>query len=151
MDIGSPETLAGRNKLFVIDPLRWPNHGLYGPAITQPYPLPLPIPGDGTAAVTKLPIGDDLPAAGKSGTLESAELHIHLSNPGAVRAVEVRLNGALLTPMKKDPQTGWLVFQPRAVQYRLGSNELSFRAVSPSTGAKTLPKVIHVEVPVIYR
>ncbi|MEO2049496.1 MAG: discoidin domain-containing protein [Pirellulales bacterium] len=151
-DLGSQATLAGRNKLFVIEPsLVYQKGDLIGDAITQPSPLPLTIPGDGKAAFTKLPIGDDLPAAGKKGTLKSADLRIQLSNPQATHVMEVRLNGALLTPVVQASQTGWLVFQPRAEQYRLGLNELTFLAADPSPKAKSLGEVTRVEVPVIYQ
>jgi len=150
MDIGSPKTLAGRNKLFVIDPVRV-LMGCYVQALTQSQALPLTIPPDGKAVATYLPISDDLAAAGKNGTLAGAELRIQLSNPKALGAVEVRLNGAVLSPVDQDPQTGWLVFRPRADQYSLGQNKISFRAAVASQKAKTLTDVIHVEVPVIYK
>lgn len=151
MDLGDAATLAGRDKLFAIEPnLVYQKGDLIGDAITQPSPLPLTIPGDGTSAVTKLPIGDDLPAAGKSGRLKSANLRIQFSNPEAARGVEVRLNGILLSPVKKDPQKGWLVFQPRAEQYRLGLNELTFRTVNISSKGKRVGNVTGIEVPVFY-
>lgn len=149
MELGSPETLAGRKKLFVIDDrLVW---GCVDQAIVQSQALPLAIPGDGKAMVATLPIGDDLPTAGKDGKLVSADLRIQLSDPKAIGAVKVRLNGALLTPTQEDPKTGWFVFRPKAEQYRLGDNKLAFRAAHPSPKAKSLANVTHVEVSVIYK
>jgi len=156
-DLGSTETLAGLNKIFAIEPNPTYKKGdLMGDAMTWPYPLPLPIPGDGSVVETKLPIGDDLPAAGKSGTLKSAVLRIRLSAPEPQSAVEVRLNEDLLTPMEQDlsgdhgAQTGWMVFQPRAGQYRLGLNQLSFRPADSSSEGKSPGDVTHVEVAVVY-
>jgi len=150
-DLGTQATLAGRDKLFVIEPkLVYQKGDLIGDAITQPSSLPLTVPGDGTAAVTKLPIGDDLAAAGKRGILKSADLRIQLSKPQAVHAAEVRLNGALLTPVEKDAQMGWLVFRPRAEHYRLDLNELTFRATDPTPNAESLGDVTRVEVSVKY-
>jgi hypothetical protein len=45
-DIGSPETLAGKDKLFVIDPIRILEGDLVQ-GIEQSQALPRPIPGDG--------------------------------------------------------------------------------------------------------
>ncbi|OHB83370.1 MAG: hypothetical protein A2V98_23040 [Planctomycetes bacterium RBG_16_64_12] len=149
-DIGSPETLAGRNKLFVIDSTRVLEGDLVQ-GVTQGQTLPVAIPGDGKPATAVLPIGDDLPAAGKNGTLASAELRIQLRDLQAVDAVELRLNGAPLTPTQQDPESGWLVFSPQAEQYRVGRNELTFRATAGAPSAERLAEVIHVEVPVVYK
>lgn len=145
MDIGSMETLAGRNKLFVIDPVRVLEGDLVQ-GVTQSQALPVSIPGDGNSVVATLPIGDDLPAAGNAATLGSADLRIHLSDPKAIEAVEMRLNGTVLAAAEQDPQTGWIVYRPKAEQYRLGRNELAFRASRVSPDAKSLADVTHVEV-----
>ena len=149
MDIGSPETLAGRNKLFVIDPTRVLEGDLVQ-GITQMQALPLIIPADGKAVVTCLPIGDDIPNAAKNGTLKSADLRVHLGDPQAVKGVEVKLNGVPLAPTEQDVKSGWMTFRPKADDYRLGRNELSFRASNPPADTKSLTNVVHVEVSVVY-
>jgi hypothetical protein len=149
-DIGSPETLVGRDKLFVIDPVRMVEGDL-AQGVVQGQVLPLPISGDGEATSTILPIGDDLPAAAKTGTLAGADLRIRLGDPKAVGTVKVRLNGALQDPVQQNQQTGWLVFKPQAEHYRLGGNKLSFRAANPSPEVRALTDVTHVEVKVVYK
>jgi hypothetical protein len=150
MDIGSSETLAGRNKLFVIDPVRVLEGDLVqGMAQTQA--LPLTIPGDGNSATAILPIGDDLPAAAKNKNLAGADLRVHLSNGKALDVVEVKLNGAVLTPAEKSVGTGWLTFRPLGEQYRPGRNEIGFRTLRPTANGKPLAEVLHVEVAAIYK
>lgn len=150
MDIGSKETLAGRNKLFVIDPIRVLEGDLVQ-GVTQSQALPLTIPADGKSVVAALPIGDDLPAAGKKETLASADLRLRLSDPKAIDVVEVSLNGAVLAVAEQDAKTGWFVYRPKAEQYRLGRNELAFRASRVSRDAKSVADVTYVEVPVQYK
>lgn len=150
VDIGSKETLAGRNKLFVIDPVRVLEGDLVQ-GIIQSQALPVSIPGDGKPVVAVLPIGDDLPAAGKGETLVSADLRVRLSNPQAIEVVEVSLNGEVLTVAEQDAKTGWFVYHPKAEQYRWGRNTLAFRATRVSPGGKNVADVTHVEVPVQYK
>jgi hypothetical protein len=52
--------------------------------------------------------------------------------------------------VEKDPEKGWLTFKPSANQYRVGSNEVSFRAINSPAGAKSPTDVIAVEVHVNY-
>ncbi len=149
-DIGAPETLIGRNKRFVIENGRW-TKGSYSHAIVQSQVLPLPIPGDGRPLIAWLPIGDDIAGASRKGELESADLHIRLGEPGAIDAVEVRLNGTILKPVERKETTGQLVFRPYARHYQTGSNQIELRARFPSKDAVELADLIAVEVPVIYR
>ncbi len=149
VDIGSKETLAGRNKLFVIDPIRILEGDLVQ-GITQTQALPVSIHGDGKSVVAVLPIGDDLPAAGKRGTLASADLRVRLSDPQAIDAIEVSLNGAVLAVTEQEPKTGWFVCRPKPEQYRLGRNALAFRATRVAADRKHVADVTHVEVPVQY-
>ena len=149
VDIGSKETLAGRNKLFVIDPIRILEGDLVQ-GITQSQALPVSIPGDGKSVTASLPIGDDLPAAHKDGRLGSADLRVHLSDPKAIEVVEVSLNGAVLAVAEQDARTGWFVYRPKPEQYRQGRNELAFRATRVASDGKSMADVTHVEVPVQY-
>lgn len=149
VDIGSKETLAGRNKLFVIDPIRVLEGDLVQ-GITQSQALPISIPSDGKSVTASLPIGDDLPAAGKDGRLANADLRIQLSNPKAIEVVEVSLNDEVLTVQEQDAGTGWFICRPRPDQYRHGRNELTFRATRVAANGEAIADVTHVEVPVHY-
>ncbi len=150
VDIGSKQTLAGRNKLFVIDPVRVLEGDLVQ-GCTQTQALPLSIPGDGKPVVAGLPIGDDLPAAGKAGGLASADLRICLSDPQAIDVLEITLNGAILAMAAEVDSKGWFIGRPMPEQYCQGRNELTFRATRVSPDAKTVADVTHVEVSVQYK
>ena len=141
-EIGSPRTLVGRNKVFLIENDRW-TKGSYSQGITQTQALPLVIPGDGKPALAQLPIGDDLAAAARNGRLKSSDLRIRLS--GATEGLEVRLNGVLLKPGERDTREGWLIFRPGSRKFRLGLNALDFRAIRSTKLA-----VVNVEVDVVY-
>lgn len=143
MDIGSPETLAGRDKLFVIDPIRVLEGDLVQ-GIEQNQALPVAVPANGQPAMARLPIGDDLPAAVRQGKSINAELRIRLSNPQAATGFELLLNGAGLQAAHVDDDAGWLTYRPQPEMWRAGPNELTFRATAATD-------VSHVEVPVAYR
>jgi hypothetical protein len=148
-DIGSPETLAGKDKLFVIDPIRILEGDLVQ-GIEQSQVLPRPIPGDGKPLTCVLPVGDDLPSAEIQGMLAKLELRVHLSDPSLLDDVESHLNGEVLPAADKSAD-GWLVFHPRDAQFRQGRNELSFHATQAKTDCGTLADVLHVEVSVKYK
>lgn len=148
--MGSPETLAGLDKLFAIDNVRVLEGDLVQ-GIVQAQMLPQSIPGDGKTLVIRLPIGDDLPAAARQGKLKSAELRVQLSNPKALESIEVKLNGARLTPANTYLGKGWLTFQPAGKQYRAGSNVVTFRSVNVSPDSKSPADVLAVEVEVHYQ
>ena len=70
-------TLAGKDKLFVIDPIRILEGDLVQ-EIEQSQALPQTIPGDGKPLTCVLPVGDDLPSADQQETLAKVELRVHL-------------------------------------------------------------------------
>jgi hypothetical protein len=142
VEMGSPQTLARLNKIFAMDNVPTLEGDLVQ-GIEQRQILPIAIPADGKPRVARLPIGDDIPAAAKNGTLKSAMMQIQLSQPQTINAVELRLNGALLTPTEKDAKGGWLTFHPNPRQYRVGDNEVSIRATQATD-------VVAVEVHVNY-
>jgi hypothetical protein len=148
-DLGSPGTLAGKDKLFAIDCTRIVEGDLVQ-GIAQSQALPLPIPADGQAARAVLPVGDDLPAAAAAGRLAHLELRLHLADAGAASAVQVLLNGALLTPAAP-PAGGWLTLHPQGGQFCVGANELRLQvpAVAVAPGAR-LTDLVHVELEVRY-
>ena len=147
MDIGSPETLAGRNKLFVIDPRRILEGDLVQ-GITQDQALPLTIPANGQTVIARLPIGDDLATASRNGILASADLRIRLGDTKS--AVELRFNGTQLSATEPATDDGWIVFRPQPDQFRWGHNELAFRIASASVDGPAA-EVTHVELPVFYK
>lgn len=150
VEIGSPETLVGLDKLFVIDNVPILEGDLVQ-GIDQGHILPKLIPADGKAHVMRLPLGDDLPSAAKKGTLKTSPLLVQLQDPKTCDRVAVRLNGALLQPVKVNSPEGWLIFEPRPSQYRAGENRVSFR-VSPSCAKdESSIEVLAVEVPVSYK
>ena len=113
--------------------------------------LPLTIPAGGKTASAMLPVGDDLAAADRQGTLASAELRIRISDPRVAGAAEVRLNGLPLTAVEQDSkEEGWLLFRPRPEQFRLGRNELVFRTAKASPGG-AVAEVTRVELSVKYK
>jgi hypothetical protein len=148
-DLGSPETLAGKDKLFVIDPIRILEGDLVQ-GIEQSQALPRPIPGDGKPLTCVLPVGDDLPNAEIQGMLAKLELRVHLSDPSLLDDVESHLNGEVLPAADKSAD-GWLVFHPRDAQFRQGRNELSFHATQAKADCGALADVLHVEVSVKYK
>ena len=150
MDIGSPETLVGKNKCFVIDSGRW-EKGCYSQGISQSHVLPQAIPADGSPLVVQLPIGDDLAVASRSGSLASVVLQIQLSETTAAKSMEIRLNGQVLTAVENSSEPEWLGFHPRAKDLRLGSNEISVRIKEGLPGKKILADLQQVQLPVVYR
>ena len=150
MEMGSPQTLAGLDKMFAIDPIRILEGDLVQ-AIEQRQSLPLPVPGDGKPVVTHLPIGDDLPIAGKNGTLKLAQLRVRLSTAATAATVETTLNGIALKSAQRDPSDGWITYNPLPSQYRLGKNDLSFHDTKPTADGKSGTSVTHVEVHVKYQ
>lgn len=147
-DIGLPETLAGKDKLFVIDPIRILEGDLVQ-GIEQSQALPQAIPGDGKPLTCVLKVGDDLPNAEKQGMLAKVELRVHLSDPGPLDDVETHLNGEVL-PVADKGADGWLIFHPRGAQFRRGRNELSFHTTQAKPDSGKRSDVLHVEVPVTY-
>jgi len=168
-ELGDPQQLATMDKLFAIenDPAEYWAHYVtivdtsaavndvhsYGADIgTMPKSRLLPVTIDasdnGTYAI--LPIGDDIAAAADDKTLDSAVLKVQLSDPEALDAVEVRLNGKLLTEPDKDTEGGWLTFTPSPSWYQVGENTVSFRFIQPEADTDDSVQVSAVEVHVKY-
>ncbi|MAE65110.1 MAG: hypothetical protein CMJ18_12640 [Phycisphaeraceae bacterium] len=82
-EIGSPETLAGLDKLFMVEsgqPLHWYAHA------SAPWPLPVRLTHDGVTNVP-LEVGDDLKTA------EEIELEIRIEGQPGCDGLRLRLNG----------------------------------------------------------
>ena len=150
MDIGSPETLAGKNKWFVIDSGRW-EKGCYSQGISQSHVLPQAIPAGGAPLIVRLPIGDDLAAADRNGSLASVVLQIQLSDTTVAKSIEIRLNGQELTAVENATEPQWLEYHPRATNLRWGLNEISIRAKKGLSGKTMLANLQQVQLPVVYK
>ena len=95
--------------------------------------------------------GDDIAAAARQKALSSAVPKVQLGPPKSLDAVEVRLNGKLLTPTAKDTEEGWLTFSPEPAWYRVGDNRVSFRLAKTSGNGHISIQVLAVQVHVKYR
>ena len=155
--LGDPKKLARLDKLFAATDLAPYAHKLLmdpeqrhcGLANVLPRSMALPAklsPGGESYMVT-LQIGDDMATASERGSLACAVLKVRLSPPKSLDAVEVKLNGKLLTPTAKDPEKGWLTFSPEPSWYRVGDNRVSFRVAKTKRGDRHIPvQVLAVEV-----
>jgi hypothetical protein len=148
-ELGSVAALARLDKLFAVDNVRCLEGDLVQ-GIEQRQALPQTVPPEGAEAVIVLPIGDDLPAAARAGTLKAAELRVQVTPPEACLSVTVSLNGTALTPTGTDPEKGWLAFGPRADAYLCGANRVGIRWAKPAPGAAAT-EITAVEVQVGYR
>ena len=167
-ELGDPKTLAAMNKVFAVenDPSGYWGHYIclmdssaasddprrHGANIgVKPKGRFLPARiGPAEDNSVSLTVGDDIRKAADDGTLESAVLKVRLSDPRATGAVEVRLNGELLTPGKKDSADGWLAFAPKPAWFKAGENRVSFRLAAPLTDPGAPLEVRAVEVHVKY-
>lgn len=150
MDIGSSETLAGKNKWFVIDNGRW-EKGCYSQGISQSHVLPQAIPADGAPLIVQLPIGDDLAAADRNGILASVVLQIQLSDTTVAKSIAIRLNGQELTAVEHATEPPWIEYHPRATNLHCGFNEISIRAKNGLPGKTILANLQQVQLPVVYK
>ena len=158
-ELGDPEKLATMNKLFAATDvmpylriLKDPTQRHCGLAEVLPRSMALPTSGAAGARPTAVTfqIGDDIPAAGRQGSLGSAELQVRLAPAGALNAVKIKLNGEPVTPTSQDAEEGWLTFSPELEMYRAGDNEVSFDVDEKSIDARTPIQVLSVQVAVKY-
>ncbi|MBM3457762.1 MAG: hypothetical protein FJX77_04425 [Armatimonadetes bacterium] len=146
-ELGAPASLAGKNKLFAVDPVRILEGDLVQ-GIEQRQALPLSLPADGAPATARLPLGDDLAAAERQGNLAGVALRARLQPARAAAGVEVSLNRARLTPERRDETGGWIHLQPPARRFRLGRNAVTFRRPG---GLEGPVEVVLLEAEVRYR
>jgi hypothetical protein len=130
--IGSPRTLAGRDKLFAIEP-QPVLLGFARQAIVQRGILPAAVPAERI-----LPVGDDVALAARHGRLRAAVLTVAVSDPGMVDALEVALNGSALQPVARERAEARLVFTPSPGLWRQGENHLRFAAATGEVTAVAL-------------
>ena len=130
-DIGSPETLVGKDKVFAIDSRGWTKGG-YRAMIIQDHGVPIEIAG-GTPREISLCVGDDLPAAEETSSIAAVELMIRLADRGLVDSTEVALNGHDLVAVDRDTDTGELRFYPGGSQFVHGANDLLLLTVAATS------------------
>jgi len=147
--MGSPETLQGLSKLFVIDNVACLEGDLVQ-GIEQSQILPASVPDDGRAAALVLPIGDDIPAAAARGAVESLSLRVQISDASYLDAVELRFNGKTPSAPKLESEGAWLNFEPAAEDFRPGDNHIELRVLRPRAEDDAHLQVLSVEAEVVY-
>jgi hypothetical protein len=155
-EIGDPKVMQFRDKMFVVQrryggdaPKTW-NWYVH----TNPQgALPAIVPADGLPSIQTLYVCDDLAAAG--GRLKGVQLRLRLSGEPAPDAVEVKLNGVLLSAPKVGQlpaaqnwtgkaEDGWWMFQPPGKAFAVGQNLVSVclrSAAAPSAKPVVIEKI----------
>ena len=146
-ELGDPVQLATRDKMFAATAPHAQGHLRLAEVLPPSMALPAKLAAGEKPTVVTLQIGDDIPGAEEQKALASAVLNIRLSPPKSLDAVEVTLNGELLTPSQKDSEGGWLEFRPEPSWYRVGDNLVSMRLASGDGGSpvQTLAVECHVK------
>jgi len=129
LEIGSPRTLAGRAKVFAIEP---------EPVLqaqtrlgtVQKDILPVAVP-----ARRRLPVGDRL------ARLRRARLLVRADDP---RALALRLNGAELAPASGPDDEGWTEYLPPRRALRSGDNALDLLPVGAGARTRVTGVELHV-------
>jgi len=138
-EIGDPQMLAGKDKLYLTDNRVNKNyHFVSGDA-----PLPLTLK-PGASHKIPLPIGDDVEAAAQSGNIASLPLDLHLKGAAREYNVSTTLNGQRLADGQRsalDPkETTYIMrYQLSAPPLKIGENvvEVSI-AGGPRAGHKAV-------------
>ena len=119
--LGSPRTLARRDKRFAIESEQV-LQGLTINAIEQRQALPMVVPGR-----CVLPVGDDIGGAARKGVLERAVLTVAVSDAPAADRLVLRVNGERVPVRRTDPDAGEAVFVPPARLWRHGAEHPRLR------------------------
>ena len=161
-EVGSPETLAGKDKLFIAY-IGMPGEPLaYYPHNWRLTPLPAelwPVTAE-TPLVIPLDVADDVAAAGREGKLGELRLRVAFEGATADDALAVSLNGTALAgtleagkpaDTKLDFEGARLVVSPEPSLVRQGRNEVGVRLVNRAADGEK-PIVVHaVDLLVRYR
>ena len=155
-EIGDPQVLAGKDKLYCIENLAWcPTVGFMRRTIPQDDRLPVILQKRQTIERI-LPVGDDLK---KSKNIQSTRLRIRLSELAAGDVLEVWINSQLVNMTPEKPS--WLVGEVDpsvlkkgsnilAVTYQAGSSE-SLRYYPDQNQDESSLKITSVELAVDYK
>ena len=159
-EIGSPETLAGQDKVFFVQR----RGGGHAPAVVpspgnwhtprQMYflsnmlaPLPATLADDGMAdTLLTLQVADDVNAATE--TIEKITLRLLLSDPAA-KGLEVRINNLLLGP--GHVQEHWLVFPVPPAYLAVGDNLVGVKAAPRPSDEGNAIQINKLELHVDYQ
>jgi len=151
--LGSPKTLEGLNKLFVVDNGKVTKEGDLRQAIVTSQILPVALSARGTPHKVILPLGDDIAGAAPldgTGKLAGAVLRVHFGGKGPQDTVEARLNGKPIAT-KAEADDGWMTYDADPKIWLRGDNALSFRVTSGRAGGKAGITVEAVELNVTYK
>lgn len=150
--VGDRKTLAGLNKLFIVDniPINLRQ------AVVKSHILPVKLDPEGKPQEIILPIaGDDFREVAKTGYRTKprfTRLYVRCSSLTKEDKLGLRLNGTEVKPDEVDYKKGWVIYKPQQELYRSGDNKLEFYVTSTSTaGAKKSIAVENVEVEVWYK
>ena len=149
-EIGDPEALAGKDKLFLAYHAStdtrddyYPHNLLFG---TVPVEL-RPVHAD-TPLIIPVSVADDVAAAANAGNLEEIRLRVILAEAAEENQIEVTLNGQELPATSFEGST--IIFNPEPQLCRKGRNEIGLILLSAPSAAK--PVVINsVDILVKYR
>lgn len=143
--LGSPETLAGLDKLFVIDNMRILEGDLVQ-GVEQSQALPLAVPADGTSVKALLPVGDDF----RQTPPKQLVLRVQLNKPPLVASLNVQISGHSLEPQSTDAEGGQVTFHPLADQFQPGENAIYFALDEAQGEDGDATEVLAVELSVRY-
>ena len=162
-EIGSPQTLAGKDKMFVAyiglpdkpDPY-YPHNWRLTLLPSELWPV-----FEETPLVAPLDVADDVAGAARSGKLAELRLRLVLEGATATDAFAVTLNGRPLeatafeagqpADSKIEQDGGCLISSPEAALVRQGRNDVGIRLVERKADAQK-PIVVHaVDLLVRYR
>jgi len=149
-EVGSPETLTGKNKLYAVD---GPVFHYYAHVSSQP-PLPIELRQDQIQTVP-LFVGDDLVDADRDDTLDKLQLKMSLTGPISSEAVSFRLNGRPLGTGEffrpEAAQRCTIQFSPSARLFKIGENLIQVTLKSDGNASASPVRLDQVELTVRYR
>jgi len=143
-EIGDPETLADKSKLYCIENVQGLHDtGFMMRSVPMEGRLPVTVEKGQTARLV-LPVADDL--RGRQDRVESLRLRVCLPDRRGADRIAVTLNGRPLAAAQEDP--GWLAADVPPADMRRGANEL---AVGLEAGESSELEIALVELDVRYR
>ena len=159
-EVGSPETLIGKDKIFFVQrrggghapavvpsPGNWhtPRHMYFLSNMLAPLPVVLDNNGMADTLLT-LQVADDVNAAAEK--IEEITLRLLLSDP-AVKGLEIRINNLLLGP--GDVRENWLVFPVQPVCLAVGDNLVGVKIAPRPSDAVNQIQIEKLELHVDYQ
>ena len=131
--LGSVETLKGRDKVYAIDnPAQEDVLGTFKMVMVGPNRLPISIPA-GQWATAKLPVGEDVVANSPTGKTVATLLRLHLVGMAQGDSIEVKFNGQPLAvtgpvkPLAAEPADAWFHLETDPKLVKPGYNVIDVR------------------------